>query len=449
VNHVLCGLAANPALPPELVDRLIAAADDDIAAQVAEREDLTRTQAAALVSRVEQSAVRLAERGLVTADDVDPAAQPLAALALLAEGAGHPAWARLLATDPVVERREQLAACPGLPAEVQEILAADAQTRVVAELASQASSDMAARLAEHPHAGVRCAVAASEAAPPAVLAALITGQGLPPARSCLVCDRKETPFIHDPQCLRLDCDLPPGAACDGSHGSTVHQMQVNALWNPATPAAAVAGFVDHPSMSLRWPLAVRPDLPAAAYERLAASPEAGVRAALAENPAIGDDLIAVLAADPDPDVRRGLARNPRVPLEVLTRLVGSTAIGSMLLPRIAAASRAEIGELAASLDPAVRMLAAERRDLPPEIRDALAADPDAKVVKSIAPHPGLPDVWLRAMVERHGVRVVAKVAKNPDAAPALLEDLARQQPPVRKALREIARHPKVASMEVV
>ncbi|WP_221761945.1 DUF2336 domain-containing protein [Nonomuraea sp. WAC 01424] len=355
VNSVLCGLAANPALLPDLV--------------------------------------------VLTADDVDPVAQPFAALALLSEGVGRPAWACLLATDPTIER---LAACPGLPAEVQEILAADPEIRIVAELASRATADMAARLAAHPHAEVRCAVAGSEAAPPAVLAALVTGEGLPPARRCLVCDREKTPFTHDPECPKFDCDLPPGAACDGSHESTVHQTHVNALWNPATPTAAVIGFADHPAMLMRWPLAVRPDLPALVYERLAASPEPGVRAALAENPAIGDGLIRALAAAPEPDVRRGLAFNPQVPLKVLTRLAGTTKIGSTLLPRIATASRTEIEELAASPDPVVRMLLAERRDLPPEIRDALAADLDAKVVKSIAPHPGLSDAWLRAMVERHG-----------------------------------------------
>ncbi|MGW2200022.1 hypothetical protein ACWCSH_47825, partial [Streptosporangium sp. NPDC001682] len=440
MNHALCGLAANPALPSELVDRLITTADEDIAAGLAEREDLTHAQAAALASRIEQSVVRLAERGLLTADDVDPAAQPLAALALLAEGAGRQAWARLLAADPIVEHREKLAACPGLPPEVREILAADADIRVVVELALWTTPDMAARLAEHPHAEVRCAVASNEATPPTVLAALITGEGLTSARWCLVCDREETPFTRDPQCPRPDCDLPPGALCDGSHESTVHQTHMNALWNPATPTTAVLGFADHPSMLLRWPLAVRTDLPSAAYERLAGSPEPGVRAALAANPAIDDDLIRVLATDPGHDVRRSLVHNPHVPLEVLTRLAGTTKIGSTLLSRIAAASHAEVEDLAASPNPAVRMLLAERRDLPSEIRDALATDPDAKVLKSIAPHPGLSEARLRAMVNRHGVRVIAKVAKNPDASPALLEDLTRHRPPAQKAFREVARH---------
>ncbi|SFX79668.1 hypothetical protein SAMN02787144_1006195 [Streptomyces atratus] len=80
------------------------------------------------------------------------------------------------------------------------------------------------------------------------------------------------------------------------------------------------------------------------------------------------------------------------------------------------------------------------RDLPAGIRDAPATDPDAKAVKSIASHPGLSEAQLRTMVDRHGVRVIAKVAANPDATPALLEDLTRHEPPVRKAFREVARH---------
>ncbi|MEZ0076184.1 hypothetical protein [Planotetraspora sp. GP83] len=50
MNHVLCGLASNPALPSDLVDRLITTADEDIAANLTEREDLTRAQAVALAS---------------------------------------------------------------------------------------------------------------------------------------------------------------------------------------------------------------------------------------------------------------------------------------------------------------------------------------------------------------------------------------------------------------
>ncbi|MCL8012646.1 hypothetical protein [Streptomyces sp. AS02] len=440
MHHILCGLAANPALPSELVDRLTAVADDDIATELACRADLSRAQAVALAERVDDSAVLLAYEGRLTAADIDPTSRPDAALALLDQGLGRPEWARLLAADPVRERREKLAACPGLPPDVVDTLAADPDVRVVAELALWTTPEVAARLAAHPHAEVRRAVAANEATPAAVLAALVTGEGLPAARRCPVCDQEETPFAHDPQCPRPDCELPPGASCDGSHESTVHAIREAALRNPATPVEPLVRFVDHPSMLLRWALAARRDLPRQACARLALDPAPAVRADLAENAALDDALIRLLAEDRDPDVRRGLAHHPHVPLDVLTRLARTAKIGATLLPRIAAASPAEVEELAESPDPAARMLVAQRRDLPPDIRDRLAGDPDAKVVKALAPHPGLSEARLRAMVDRHGIRVLAKVATNPDAPPALLEDLVRHEPAVQKVFREVARH---------
>ncbi|WP_285564029.1 hypothetical protein [Streptomyces sp. RTGN2] len=440
MNHVLRGLASNAALPPELTDRLIAMADEDVAATLAGRADLSRVQAVALAARVADSAVQLVRTGRLTAADVDPLARPDAALALLERGSGTPEQARRFAVDPLRERRERLAACPGLPSDVVARLAADPDVRVVAELALWTTPDVAARLARHPHAEVRRAVAANEATPPAVLAALATGEGLPPALRCLVCDREAVPFVHDRQCGRLDCDLLPGASCDGSHESTVHDMHQAAIRNPATPVDAVVGFAGNPSMLLRWALAARRDLPGEASARLAEDPVPGVRADLAANPAIGDALIRALAGDRDPDVRRGLAHNPNVPLDVLTGLAGSTRIGSTLLPRIVAASPAEAEDLARSSVPAARMLLALRRDLPAGIRDGLAADPDAKVVKALAPHPGFTEAQLQAMTDRHGAQVAAGVAANPDATPALLEALALRDVPAKKALRAIARH---------
>ncbi|MFF2425875.1 hypothetical protein [Streptomyces mirabilis] len=442
MNHILCGLAANPALPAALVDRLITVADDEIATELAARPDLGRAQALALAARDEGTAVHLAYEGRLTSADIDPVAQPQAALALLDTGAGLPEWARRFATDPVTERREKLAACPDLPPDVTDTLAADSEIAVVAELALWTTPDMAARLARHPHAEVRRAVAANEATPPAVLEMLLTGDGLPPARHCLVCDRERTPAPHarpHPHPHPAD-DLPPGAFCTGSHESTVHDMWRQALSNPATPARAAAGFAGHSSALLRWSLAGRSDLPPEVWGRPADDPLPGIRGDLAENPAVDAAHLRALATDVSPDVRRSLAHNPRVPLDLLASLAGTAKIGATLLPRIAAATPAEVESLAKSPDPAVRMLLAARRDLPPGTRDALAADTDAKVLKSIAPHPGLSEARLRDMIDRHGVRVLARVATNPDASPSLLEHVTRHDPPVPKAFREVARH---------
>lgn len=441
VNHVLCGLAVNEALPFKLVGRLIVVADVDIADGLAGRADLSREQAADLAARVAESTVRLVYEGRLTAADINPLPQPQAALALLDELAGDPEWARLFAQDPDADRRAKLAACPGLPADVRETLAADPDVQVVAEFASWTTADLAARLARHPHAEVRRAVAANEATPPQVLAMLVTGEGLPPAERCLVCDGEETPSTHDPYCSRLDCDLRLGASCVGSHESTLHELAEQALRNPATPVEALLGFADHPSALLRCHLAARPDLPPESAAWLAGDPVPGVRAELAQNPAIDDALIRVLAADQGHDVQRRLAHNPHVPLDVLSDLAAATKIGPALLPRIAAASPSEIEDLSRSSNPVMRMLLAERCDLPDATRNVLADDPDAKVVKSIARHPGLSETQLRSMVERHGARVVAKVAANPETPSALLEDLIKNVPPVQKALREIARHP--------
>ncbi|MEV1050482.1 hypothetical protein [Streptomyces sp. NPDC049887] len=440
MDDVLCGLAANPALPPELVDRLIAVADDDLAWALTDRVDLSRPQALALARRDEGAAAVLAREGRLTAADIDPAVRPDAALALLESGAGGPELARLLVVDPDVLRRERLAACPGLPSDVVDRLAADPDVRVVAELALWAPPDLAARLAFHPHSEVRGAVAANKRTPPGILAMLVTGEGIPPARWCQVCEREATPFVHPPNCPRPTCRLWSGAACDGTHQSAVHGMHEQALGNPATPAGVAAGFAGHPSTPLRLRLAARPDLTPEICRRLSADPSPRVRAELAANPALDETRIRVLAADRDPEVRRGLAFHPRVPLDVLGLLAGTARIGSTLLPRIAAASPAEVDGLARSPHPVVRMLLAERRDLPARVRDLLAADADAKVLKSIAVHPGLSERQLRAMVDRHGDRVIARVAGNPDATPALLEDLVRHDPPVRRVLREVAAH---------
>ncbi len=440
VRHDLHGLAENPALPAELVDRLIAAADSDLAEVLACRPDVIGSQVDSL-ARFEAAAVRLARDGRLAAETVDPPAQPRVALALLEAGSGRPEWARILAADPLVDNRERLAACPGLPRDVTQMLAGDPDVRVVAELALWAETEVAAQLAMHPHAEVRRAAAANAAAPPGALAALLTGDGAPSARSCLVCDREAIPFVHDPNCPRSDCALRPGAFCAGAHESTVHEIEQLALRNPATPVEAVADFADHSSMLLRGELAARTDLPQHLWRRLREDPVPWVRARLADNPAIDEATMRALAADPSHEVQLRLAHHRRLPLDILARLADATRIGPTLLPRVGATSHAEAEDMAASPNPTLRMLIAQRRDLPTRLRDALARDPDTKVAGSIAPHPGLSEAQLRAIVTRHGVRVIAKVAANPDATPGLLEDLAGYRPPVPKALREIARHP--------
>ncbi|MFB7906715.1 hypothetical protein ACFC1T_09835 [Kitasatospora sp. NPDC056076] len=397
---LLYAVARNPALPPELLGQLIdrlPAADEELACALAERTDLDPGQVRLLAERFEDAAVRLAERGLLPVGDVDPLARPRVALVLLDEGRGDPAWARLFARDPDELVRERLASAVGLPDEVADLLAVDESDDVVAVLGHcTGRPDLLARLAVHPAAQVRRAAAANEATPAELLTAL----------------------LDDPEVM----------------------VREQAAAHPTTPGSAAARLVgDH--MMIRQALATHPGLPAGTYRRLAGDEIPWVRSNLARNPGIDAALMSRLAEDDGYDVRRSLAHNPAIPFDLLARLAAAVRIGSTLLPRIAAATPAELRALAAVPEPRVRVLVAEHRALPTDLRDRLAADPDASVVKSVAPHPGLSGAQLATALNRFGTKVATAVTRNPGTPTALLDRIATTPPTPVKALRTLAAHP--------
>jgi hypothetical protein len=427
----LYGLAANTALTADLLDRFVEVADADLCLELAERDDLSPSQLRALVVRGgADTVVRLVRRRLVGAADVDQG-DPEVALALVDEGHAPDSWDRVLADHADSSVRAGVAAAAGVPVDVLTRLAGDPDTHVAAgvALSPALTADVAERLAGHPHLAVRCALARNELTPTSLLAALGTDGSLPPARFCYGCDGTAEPI--------------PGMECRGGHEGALVDLRHAVVENPATPSGVATANVDHPAMWVRWALAVRPDLSQQAYARLAGDPVPGVRGCVAENPAIGEGLIRAMAGDGTYDVRRRLAHNPCVPLDVLADLAPVTRIGPTLLPRIAAATPDEVEVLARSPVAALRMLLAARPDLPPAVVDLLAGDPDAKVLKAVAPNPLLTDRQLRAMVSRHGTRVIAGVARNPTCGPGLLHDLATHVPPVQRAYRTIAAHPNV------
>jgi hypothetical protein len=289
------------------------------------------------------------------------------------------------------------------------------------------TAPLAARLARHPHTGVRRSLASNPATSAGVLADLARDGGRPPALACPGCDGT------DP--------VPHWWSCAGSHESAVADIQGAAAANPATPAAALLPLAEHPAAPIRWALAARDGLPQDVYARLATDDLPGVRSTVAENPAVDAELLRRMATDRSHDVQRRLLHNPSVPLDVLTALAATTRTGPALLPRVAAADPDELRRLATARDPAVRMLAAHHPDLPDDLVDALAADPDAKVLGSIAPNPRVSRVRLYAMLAAHGTRVAGTLARNPACPADLLLRLATLRPAAKLALREIARRP--------
>ncbi|GHJ42861.1 hypothetical protein Cs7R123_02030 [Catellatospora sp. TT07R-123] len=425
----LCrGLAANPALPPAVVDQLIALDDHDIRWQLASRDDLGDGQIHRLAATGDTLAVgRLLRDGRLppgTVTDFDPAV----ALVLADLGPIHPDWARRLATDPDPATRAAFATADHVPADALDTLADDPDLDVVTETARWArlTAAQAERLAAHPHLTVRSCVAVNEYTPPHVLVAL-AGRRQPAARHCAACAGTPAWQFHD-------------WSCDGTHADALLALDGSLAGNPSTPPYLLREHAAHPLLQVRWALAGRQDLPRATYLALAQDPVAGVRGDLAENPAIGEDLMRAMAEDDTHDVRRRLAHNPAVPLDVLIRLAEVVKVGAAMLPRIAAATPAELRELAASAAGGARMLAAAHPGLPHDLVDRFATDRDARVVKAVAPNPALTELQLRAMLTEHGPRVAAAVARNPACPPSVLTDIARRTPAVSKALRNIAVH---------
>ncbi|QKW18706.1 hypothetical protein HUT16_06205 [Kitasatospora sp. NA04385] len=439
MHRVWEGLAGNPALPAEAVERLVRLTEPDLSLELVQRTDLTDRQVEVLAERGIAAAGHLVETGRVTPDGVDPRRRPFAALALLRVGRAPAGWAELLA-----EQRElwpELASSARLPTGVARRLLAEADAHVLIELAeAQPAPDVLAALAAHPSEHVREAVARNPAAPPGILADLLADR--PPLPGCDVCRRHPVPWTHPPDCPDPDCRLPGGAACDGSHQYARHSIVQAALAHPAAPAADALRHLHDASAFLRARLAERTDLGPDAYRRLATDPLPMVLAPLAENPAIGERLIRQLATVPSEMVRRAVVCNPAVPLDVLDRAWEGVALkfGTTLPPRIAAADPAETERLAACATPELRRLLALRHDLPPHVRDRLAEDPDARVVNAVAAHPGLEERQLTALHRRHGRLVGPGIAANPDTPTALLRALVSGEHNVA-TLRALARHP--------
>ncbi|MEU6984411.1 hypothetical protein ABZ946_13485 [Streptomyces sp. NPDC046324] len=423
MQDVLEGLADNPALPQRLLERLAQAGDEDIHHLLARRDDLTEVQARALLAHDDADLWTLVAHGRVAWAEV-PRDDPHLLVAAAQAGIAPEAAVRELAAHPDPEVRGGLASYgTGLPSDVLTALARDPDT-YVAECAAQSSelpADLTEELARHPHVAVRAEFARSEHAPPALLASLLADGGHPAPSRCGACHRR-------------------AERCP-DHAPGVRRIRLAAAANPAVPPTGLEEFLDADESWVVDAFAERTDLPAHFHPRLAAHPVACVRATAARNPTVGEPLLRQLAEDPDPEVRRAVAENPAVPLALLTALAGRQKLPREPLPRILAATEAELHEQAASRVAQVRALVAARPDLPAVLVDLLAADPDIGVARRIALHPGLGGDRLTDLVQRHGPPVYGAVARNPGCPGGLLRRLARDADSGRRTLRVIAAHP--------
>ncbi|WP_090013954.1 hypothetical protein [Lentzea albidocapillata] len=391
MNAVLEGLASNPALPGYLLDRLVTR--PGLAAELADRPDLTAEHVRALLAHGDSSAVyRLLENGMVAPEDVPIVNEPVA-LVLTGRADADPALARALAFHPDRSIRARLpeSAC-SLPADVVTLLARDPEPEVVAELVlfHALPPALAESLSHHPSPDVLRALASSPHTPASVLALL-------------------------------------------RPGTLVRELAANS----ATPPAVAADLLPHHAS--RYFLAGRPDLPPSVYEQLASELEPGILSQLAANPAVPVPVLRQLTGTRA--LRLVLLRNPAIPLDLLEELAPAARIGPDPLPRIASASPAELRALAASPVTQVRMMVATRADLPPDLFAGLVRDADPGVAGAVVVHPlaTVPQLW--ELASRHGPRLYPQVARNPLCPAELLHHMALRAASAQQTWRAVARHP--------
>ncbi|MFF9015624.1 hypothetical protein ACF09C_22000 [Streptomyces sp. NPDC014870] len=456
MHDIRAGLATNPALPDHLFAHLARTGDECVRYDLTCREDLTEAQARSLRAYDDVDLWGLVAHAKVPWAEV-PRDTPDLVLAAVRAGTAPEAAVRELAAHPDPEVRAELVDHDeGLPPDVLAALARDPDPTVVERAAEvpELPADLAAELARHPHVVVRLSLAANDRVPPLLLAALLADGGRPAPTRCGACHRRAAGCAdHTPGIRRIrrvvatNPAVPPAgleAFLDGEEAEDAADAEGRADAEDGAAAEEAARADAAARARTAWlcaDIAERTDLPVTFQARLAAHPAAFVRKALARNPSIGEALMRRLADDPDPEVALAVAENPAVPLDRLTMLAGRRRLPREPLPRILAATHAELTKLARSRVAQVRALVAARPDLPPALVERLAADADIGVAQRIAPHPGLAEDRLVELVERHGPPVYGAVALNPGCGGALLRRMAGDCGSVRKALRTIAAHP--------
>lgn len=441
----LAGLAVNPAAPDHLLLRILA--DGPPAARMAlcGDRDLPEPVVDALVSHPDQRARAVfassphadpVQRGRLV-DDPEWLVR-----AHLAEGPAHhrEPWPRPLPDEAVVH------------------MFTTYDNELLSGLYRQVSTELRHRMPTHPEAKVRRAGVGSWSGLPAEVRASLLDDPDPGVRE----SAHESASLHaqheDPSWVEREL---PDHSC---HART------HLLMHCALSRAVIDSVLTAPvGKEDRAMIASNPGLPPDVVVLLAGDPDPDVREDIARHPGLGPAERAALAVDPDPKVRLAVSVHPalteseRAAIDYV--VPEGDAVGflpDLSPPRDPAAVRLK----ALSCHPLLRLHAALDHHLPPDLLALLATDPDLGVRVTLAQNhpdapaaflldcfleytgrdraelltrPGFPTVGLAAYAEHEDPAVRALAARDPEAAPDLVDRLTRDpDPAVRAAL---ARHP--------
>lgn len=460
--ETLAGLAENPALPTDLVDRLLA--HPGSRRTLAGRQDLTEPQVARLLAHVPTSVAlkqRLpaaVRRRLTDHPDVWVRIS-LAHNADLADGTtpeNRDLFERL-AADPAPEVRKELAESAHTPADLRARLAHDPAPDVRAALAqwwTDAPEPVRRTLLTDPEGSVRAAACARyfrrlpHPVPPADLVPALLADPLTRAGAAPHCDPDTTDLESlaadpDPDVRRALATHPglPAAIRARLAADPRALVRLAVLARPDTPAADRAALhdsitgpfeppgedvdeetaieleIDHFGVGIELRMLHLPWVTADPLPHLD-SPHLAFRRAAAASPDLPAEARARLLADPDNEVALAAACSSPDPIDPVTaeRLDREHRPVKRMRWRPADAHPLPVETLRRLADdpaPRMRQLALRDPELPAALLERLAADPDDRVRRIAASHPAHTPATLRALLADPSPAVQRAAAANP------------------------------------
>lgn len=431
----LRGLAHNPALPPDLLDRFVAEADGKLVLSLVQRDDLTAEHLRVLVTRAGESATAvLLARGLIDPAAV-PTEDPWMGLMVAEQPGADPELVRALARHPEPLVRAALAErVSRLPSDVVDLLAHDQAFSVVLAVArwQPISPELAEELRRQADDDIDHALVNNPSTPPGVLVGLVDHPS-----DLLRWQLASRPDLPHRVYERLAKDHIPGVRYEVAANAATAESLLRELaaaepdretrrqlaHNPVIPLdllvslaattrigptlvarvdtatdAELRTLAASTTKQVRMLVAERPGLPIDLVHLLAADAETNVVKSIAPNLAITGERLRELVAKHGPRLYPRAARNPNCPPDLLHDMARDGELGTRAHVTIADHPNANADTLLLCLrDPVARRHAATHPNLPPDKIVELLDDPE--VAEAAAANPSLP---VRVMAELVG-----------------------------------------------
>jgi hypothetical protein len=406
------GLAVNPVLPQDCLDRLVPlAADEDMAIRLAARDDLRAKHVDWLLAGfgdcVIEPLLRYLDFGEVPWHDPG-----LVMLMIEYQDDPDPEWARRLARSADEELRISLALLPNLPPDVIARLAEDPSPDVVSEVAGcqPLSREQMEKLACHADIHVRYALGRNRGYPADMLVRL-AAEGDPPL------------WMKYAMSERLD--LPQSVYAELAADTTSRNLKYELARNPSIDPGMLDGYATSPDQFMRSMAARNPAISLDLLQQVVAITPIEPTLLPRIGEATHEELLSLVSSG-GTRTRALVAERDDLPAPVLTALLADRDLA--VVKRVISKRQVDLGqvwELVRRRGPSVFVRAAQNPNCDGEILRHFMANghATAELYFEIARHPRTPAELLLTLVRHADARVSQAAAGNPGLPASVMREL--------------------------